>query len=250
MSFNRYIFIILFFFYGCDQSTKNNFLKDNIKIENRYQNSGFALIYDDNSAKTKALEPRSLDIYHKTLKKKSMIKITNPENGKSLIANVKSNKVKFSEFYNSIISDRIVEDLELDREDPFIKIVLISKNSMFVAKKTKTFDEEKNVAEKAPIDGIQINDLNVVKKQKKKILKKKKFSYSIKIADFYYKDTAKMMLMRIKNETLIKNCRIIKLSETKYRVLIGPFNDIKSIKKSFEMIKSLNFENLEIIKNV
>jgi len=59
-----------------------------------------------------------------------------------------------------------------------------------------------------------------------------------------------MMLMRIKNETLIKNCRIIKLSETKYRVLIGPFNDIKSIKKSFEMIKSLNFENLEIIKNV
>ena len=250
MSFNRYIFIILFFFYGCDQSTKNNFLKDNIKIENRYQNSGFALIYDDNSAKTKALEPRSLDIYHKTLKKKSMIKITNPKNGKSLIANVKSNKVKFSEFYNSIISDRIVEDLELDREDPFIKIVLISKNSMFVAKKTKTFDEEKNVAEKAPIDGIQINDLNVVKKQKKKILKKKKFSYSIKIADFYYKDTAKMMLMRIKNETLIKNCRIIKLSETKYRVLIGPFNDIKSIKKSFEMIKSLNFENLEIIKNV
>ena len=174
MSFNRYIFIILFFFYGCDQSTKNNFLKDNIKIENRYQNSGFALIYDDNSAKIKALEPRSLDIYHKTLKKKSMIKITNPKNGKSLIANVKSNKVKFSEFYNSIISDRIVEDLELDREDPFIKIVLISKNSMFVAKKTKTFDEEKNVAEKAPIDGIQINDLNVVKKQKKKILKKKK----------------------------------------------------------------------------
>tara|TARA_B100000575_G_scaffold244056_1_gene208034 strand:+ start:770 stop:1522 length:753 start_codon:yes stop_codon:yes gene_type:complete len=250
MSFNRYIFIILFFFYGCDQSTKNNFLKDNIKIENRYQNSGFALIYDDSSTKTKALEPRSLDIYHKTLKKKSMIKITNPKNGKSLIANVKSNKVKFSEFYNSIISDRIVEDLELDREDPFIKIVLISKNSMFVAKKTKTFDEEKNVAEKAPIDGIQINDLNVVKKQKKKILKKKKFSYSIKIADFYYKDTAKMMLMRIKNETLIKNCRIIKLSETKYRVLIGPFNDIKSIKKSFEMIKSLNFENLEIIKNV
>tara|TARA_Y100001954_G_C15736753_1_gene566217 strand:- start:621 stop:1169 length:549 start_codon:yes stop_codon:yes gene_type:complete len=174
MSFNRYIFIILFFFYGCDQSTKNNFLKDNIKIENRYQNSGFALIYDDSSTKTKALEPRSLDIYHKTLKKKSMIKITNPKNGKSLIANVKSNKVKFSEFYNSIISDRIVEDLELDREDPFIKIVLISKNSMFVAKKTKTFDEEKNVAEKAPIDGIQINDLNVVKKQKKKILKKKK----------------------------------------------------------------------------
>ena len=37
-----------------------------------------------------------------------------------------------------------------------LKLVLISKNSTFVAKKAKTFEEEKNVAEKAPIDGIQI----------------------------------------------------------------------------------------------
>ena len=51
------------------------------------------------------------------------------------------------------------------------------------------FDEEKNVAEKAPVDGIQINDLN--KKSKKLKKKRKNFSYSIKVADFYYKDTAK-----------------------------------------------------------
>ena len=41
-----------------------------------------------------------------------------------------------------------------------------------------------------------------------------------------------------------------KLSQTKFRVLIGPFNDIKSLKDSFEKLKSLNFENLEIFKNV
>jgi len=250
MSFNRYIFIILFFFYGCDQSTKNILKKNNIKIENKYKNSGFALINSNNLIKIKSFEPRSLDIYHKSLKRNSMIKITNPKNGKSLIANVKSNRVKFSEFYNSVITDRIVEDLELDKEDPFIEIVLVSKNSMFIAKKTKTFEEEKNVAEKAPIDGIQINDLNFTKNVKKDTLKKDNFSYSIKIADFYYKDTAKMMLNRIKNETSLKNCKILKLSETKFRVLIGPFNDIKAIKESFEMIKSLNFENLEIINNV
>ena len=250
MSFNRYIFIILFFFYGCDQSTKNDLKKNNIKIENRYKNSGFALINSNNLIKIKSIEPRSLDIYHKSLKRNAMIKITNPKNGKSLIANVKSNRVKFSEFYNSVISDRIVEDLELDKEDPFIEIVLVSKNSMFIAKKTKTFEEEKNVAEKAPIDGIQINDLNVTKNAKKDTLKKDNFSYSIKIADFYYKDTAKMMLNRIKNETSLKNCKILKLSETKFRLLIGPFSDIQSIKESFEMIKSLNFENLEIINNV
>ena len=31
-----------------------------------------------------------------------------------------------------------------------------------MAKKAKTFEEERNVAEKAPIDGIQINDLKTI----------------------------------------------------------------------------------------
>ena len=81
-------------------------------------------------------------------------------------------------------------------------LILISKNSTFIAGKAKTFEEESKVAEKAPIDGIQINDLNV-KKKKKKIIVKKKFSYSIKVADFYYKDTARILLDRIKKETSI-----------------------------------------------
>ena len=59
-----------------------------------------------------------------------------------------------------------------------------------------------------------------------------------------------MMLNRIKTETSVSNLKIIKLSKTKYRVLIGPFNDIKSLKSSFEKINMLNFENLEIINNV
>ena len=37
----------------------------------------------------------------------------------------------------------------------------------------------------------------------------------------------RLMIDRIKSETLIKKIKIIKLSKTKYRVLIGPFNDIK-----------------------
>ena len=58
------------------------------------------------------------------------------------------------------------------------------------------------------------------------------------------------MIDRIRKETNIQNPKIIKLSKTKYRVLLGPFNDINSIKKVFEKIKVLNFENLEVLKNV
>ncbi len=249
----NYKLIILIFFsfflFSCENSIVNKSKTKNFKLEKKYKNSGFALIYDSNLKDIKELETRSLNIYHKSLKKKSIVKITNPENGKYLIAEVKSNKVKFSQFYNSVLSLRIAEELELNFEEPFIEIILVSKNSTFIAKKAKMFDEERSVAEKAPVDGIQINDLNIVKKEKK-ILTNKSFSYSIKIADFYYKDTALIMKNRIQKETSINNLSVIRLSETKYRVLIGPFNDIKSLKDSFEKMKSFNFENLEILKNV
>ena len=241
------ISILFLLLYGCNQNI-NNSKNVNFKIEKKYSNIGFALIFDDNLEKIKKIDDRSLLIYHKNLKKKSSVKITNPKNGKSLIAEVKSNKQKFSDFYNSVISRRIAEDLELDFNEPYLQIVLISKDSTFVAKKTKTFEAEKKVAEKAPIDGIQINDLNN-DNQKKEIVKKNKFSYSVKIADFYYKDTAQIMLSRIKNETSLDDPIIQELSKTKFRVLIGPFNDIKSLKETFEQLKLLNFENLEILKN-
>ena len=250
MKFKFYIrFIFLLFIFGCNQSSYNKINKIDISLESGYKNSGFALIYNDKLENIKKLESRSLDIYHKSLKKKSIIKITNPNNGKYLIANVKSNKIKFSNFYNSILSLRIADELELDPNEPFVELILLSKDSTFVAKKAKMFEEEKEVAEKAPVDGIMINDLNK-KKIKNNKAKKKKFSYNIKVADFYYKKSAKLMVDRIKDESSINNVDIVKLSDTKYRVLIGPFSDIKSLRNSFEKMSLFNFENLEILNNV
>ncbi len=251
MKFKRIVvFILLIFISGCDQykiEKSNKILKK--KIERKYTNSGFTLVYDED-LKLKKLDNRSLQIFHPNLKNKSFVKITNPINNKFLIAQVKSNKVKFSNFYNSIITNRIAEDLELDLDEPFIKIILISKDSTFVAKKAKTFDEEKEVAEKAPIDGIKISNLIEIDDQKSNKKTKEKFSYSIKVADFYYKKTAQLMADRIRVETSLKKIKIIQLSKTNFRVLIGPYNDINSLRESFEKMNLLNFENLEILKNV
>jgi hypothetical protein len=219
----------------------------------KFKNSGFALVYEDKLKKNKKISKKidngSLLIFHKTLKKNSFVKITNPVNGKTVIAEIISNNVVFSDFYNSVITQRIVDELSLNIKEPYIDLVLISQNSTFIAKKAKTFDEEKNVAEKAPVDGITIDNLaTTIEKKKKNITSK--FLYSIKVADFYYNDSAKSLIDRIKNETNLKNPLIKKLSKTKYRVLLGPFNDIKKLEDSFNEIKILNFENLEIIKDV
>jgi cell division protein FtsN len=58
-----------------------------------------------------------------------------------------------------------------------------------------------------------------------------------------------MMLSRIKIESLIENPKIKKISDKKYRVYLGPFNNINSLQKSYNDISILEFENLEIIKN-
>ena len=121
-------------------------------------------------------------------------------------------------------------------------------NSSFIAKKAKTYDEEKQVANKVPIDSISINDLNsdVTKTNQ---VKQNKFNYTIKIADFYFKNTALVMLDRIKKETSVNNSGIQVLSNTQYRVFFGPFNNINSLQKAFNDINVLQFENIEIIKN-
>jgi len=126
-------------------------------------------------------------------------------------------------------------------------VIEISENSIFLAKKAKTFDEEKNVADKAPVEDISINNLKIVAK-KSTINKKNKFNYIIKIADFYYEDTANLMMKRIKSEIKLISINIVKLSDTNYRVYLGPFKDLKSLKKAFNDIKIINFENIEIIK--
>ena len=57
------------------------------------------------------------------------------------------------------------------------------------------------------------------------------------------------MSNKIKSEVKLKNIKIIEITKTNYRLLLGPFNDILSLKDSFEKMNSLYFENLEIIKD-
>ena len=240
MNYKTLLLILsLLIFSACNQDIHKN-ETINIIYGQKYKNTGFALVYNNKLKKekkiSKKIDNRALVIFHKNLNKNSFVKITNPLNQKTIIAKVISNKVKFSEFYNSVISLRIAEELSLNLKEPYIEMVLISQNSTFIAKKAKTFDEEKNVAEKAPVDGIKIDNLgssNLEKKQTNIV----NFLYSIKIADFYYKDSAKNMIDRINKETNLKNSIIKKLSNTKYRVLLGPYNDIKQLEESFNEIK-------------
>jgi len=238
----------LLFLSNCTTST---LIKNKPNIANGYSNKGFALVYSEELYKkkiiTKKINERSLTIFQKNLKTNTQVKITNILNNKTIIGLV-GKKSKYPSFNNSVLSIRIADELDLDINQPYVEILEIIENSAFVAKKAKTFDEEKKVAVKAPVDSISINDLNNIKN----IIEKTsdiKFSYIIKIADFYFNDTALMMLKRIKSDTSIQNLKIKKIADKKYRVYLGPFSNINSLQKSYNDISILEFENIEIIKN-
>jgi len=247
----KIILIIILFLYSCDSRNINISKRDIITPDISYSNKGFTLVFDESLNKKKIINKkignRSLIIFQRNLKKDTSVKITNLLNNKSILAKVGANS-KYPIFYNSVISKRIYDELELDINQPYVEIVAISSNSIFFSKKSKMYDEEKEVADKAPVEGININDLSSNKKIKKIIKNEIKFNYIIKIADFYYEKTAEMMQIRMKDELNLNYSKIIKLSKTNYRVYLGPFDNLKSLKNAFDDITPLNFENIEIIK--
>ena len=70
MNFKLIIILSLsLFIFSCQQPIKDKTNKINFEFDNRYRNSGFALVYNEKLKKIKMLETRSLNIYHKSLKK-------------------------------------------------------------------------------------------------------------------------------------------------------------------------------------
>ena len=249
MKYNFFLILLIVLITSC---TSNNYKTVNVDpILEKFSNNGFALIYNDklynDKIISKKMDERDLIIFQRNLRKGTSVKITNPYNNKTIIAKV-GKKANYPSFNNSVVSIRISKELEIDINEPYIFIEEIRDNASFIAKKAKTVEEEKKVADKAPVDSISVNDLNDTdeKKIKKKI--NNEFKYVIKIADFYYLDTAKQMVKRIKSELNIKKTDINKINENKFRVFTGPYLSLKALQKAYNSIETLGFENIELIK--
>ena len=171
MNYKNLLLILLFLTSCTVQSTQYS--------ENIFSNRGFVLLYDESLIEKKLLrkplDDRRLEIVHSTLSKGTKVRIINLLNNKSTNAIVKTkNKNLF--FYNSIFSKRIFDELDISLKEPYVEISKIRENKTFIAKKSKTFDEEKKVAIITPdvdiIPGSQtLNPAYIVFSNYEKILK-------------------------------------------------------------------------------
>ncbi len=274
MQFKYILYLLFLSLFACEHHSKNINIKnkpedkktvvqkDKIKMSSDknkkkeiinivYSNKGFALIYDedaDNSLENN-LDNKSLNILSPNLPNGTPVRITNIINGKSLMTTVK-NKTVLPAFYNSVITKRIVGELSINPDEPYVFIETINSNNLYVANDVKTFDEEKEVANKAPVDDILVQSISLeteVKESKTNDFVTN-FNYIIKFADFYFEDSAIMLKNRLFHEHKIENILIKKLSQNNFRVYKGPYKDFEKLKKGFHNIENLDFDSIEIIK--
>ena len=220
------------------------------KEKQYYSSSGFALIYDDelflDKVISKKINNEDIRVMHNLLKISTPLKIINPVNSKTIKTKVYK-KANYPKIFNVVISKKIASILELDVNDPYVEIFEIKKNKIFIAKKTNTFDEEKKVADKVPVDEIKIDDLT---KEETKIKKKgsKKNNFIIVINDFYFEDSANNLKTELIKNTKMNNISIKKINNKKYRLLAGPFKNFNALKTTYISLNILGFENLDIYK--
>ena len=227
--------------YKTDRTTKK-------KEKQYYSSMGFALIYSDhhylNKVVNKKIKNDDSVAMHNLLKINTPIKIINPDNSKFIETKIYK-KADYPKIFNVVISRKIASFLELDFNNPYVEIIETKKNKTFIAKKSETFEEEKNVSEKAPVDEIKMNDLT---KDDTKTEKKsnKKSNFILVISDFYYEESAINLKEDLVKKTKMNNISVKKINNKKYRLLVGPFKNFNALKTSYISLNILGFEDLNI----
>ena len=236
------MFICFITLYSCaDYKTNKGTQKDEKQY---YSSSGFALIYDDELFLQKIINKKinneDIMVMHSQLKTNTPLRIINPVNSKAIETKIYK-KAKYPKIFNIVISKEIASILELDVNNPYVEVVEVKKNKIFIAKKTNTFDEEKKVAENAPVDEITMDDLS---KEELDIVKEisKENNFILVINDFYFEDSANNLKTELVEKTKMNNISIEKINNNKYRLFVGPFKNFNALKNTYISLNNLGFE--------
>jgi len=249
MNLKKIILLLIFFLQlsSCADYKTNKTVQGKARIY--YSSSGFALIYEDTLHKqkiiSKKLDNKVMAVMHRLLKRNTPIKIINPLNLKFIETRI-NKKANYPKIFNVVISKEIASILELDLNNPFIEIVELKKNKTFIAKKGSIFKEEINVATKAPVDEIEVNDLTINQSKIEKITGKDNFI--LVISDFYYIDSANNLKNELDKKTNIDNISVKKINNNQYRLLVGPFKNFNALKNTYISLNNLGFEGLNIYR--
>tara|TARA_B100001093_G_C26566913_1_gene901204 strand:+ start:123 stop:851 length:729 start_codon:yes stop_codon:yes gene_type:complete len=213
-----------------------------------YSSNGFAYVYSDSDYKnkitSKKFENSELLIGHSILKTGTIVKILNPINNKFVKLKIKK-KTKYPDFYTVLITQKTANVLDLNLDVPYVEIYELKKNKSFIAGKAETFNEERNVHNKAPVTSVKIDNISTNKSKKIKKINK----FSIVIANFYNKKNAILLKNKLTQELTNfgnKNLSIINKGINNFELVSGTYNTVNSLKNDYIVLKKYGFEELDI----
>ena len=187
-----------------------------------YSSKGFALIYSDslfeqggidqklnnNEIIDNKLNNEQIIALHSSLKKNTLVKVINPDTSIAVETKI-FRRADYPNIFNIVLSKKIATILELNLDNPYVEVFEIKKNKTFIAKEGNIFEEEKRVAETAPVDEIKMDDLSEEQMEvKKKSYKKNNFV--LVISDFYYYYSAQNLKEELMKKTQINNFSVKK----------------------------------------
>ena len=239
----RYNYFLIFLLLCSCASTSMN------KYEKPVLNSkGFAYIYTLNDYENKFIKKKinsdEMIIAHNKVKRGSLLKITNPNNGKNIILK-NSFRLDYPDFYKVLITKPISNQIGLNENFPYVEVEELKKNKSFIAKKAETHEEEKQLGVKAPVEKVKINNISKTKIK----MSDKQPKFVIILGNFYSQESAKLLIKRVKTESLSlrnKKISIDKKNKHNFEVFLGPYKTIKMIKNDYIALKQINFDEVDI----
>jgi hypothetical protein len=233
------LFFLLFFLFSCTIHSSGS------KNKSSYSAKGFAYVLPLGLIPA-TLKENQFFISHNKFRLGTKIRVINPENKKSLEIIIKK-KIKYDNFYKILISETILNELNIDKNFPYVEVIEIKVNKSFIAKKAITEKEERLITNKAPIEKININ--NISKMNLDDVKKNKIKTFSILVAEFYSKESAELLKKRLEEILSTSNYQLIRISaknEKSFELLMGPYNTINKLKNDYNVLSKSEFENLEI----
>ena len=240
MKYN-YIFVFLFLF-SCTSVSVTKYEKPVLNSK------GFAYIYSfkdyENKLIKKKINSDELIVVNNQVKRGSLLKITNPNNGKYIIIK-NAFRLDYPDFYKALVTKSVSKKIGLNENFPYIEVEELKKNKSFIAKKAKTHEEEKQLGVKAPVEKVKINNIS------KTIIKTSNVEpkFVIILGNFYSQESAKLLIKRVKTESLSlrnKKISVEKKNKHNFEVFLGPYKTIKMIKNDYIALKQINFDEVDI----
>ena len=211
-----------------------------------YTNKGFAYIYSEEDKK-KGIDNNKDLIGHKKLKLGTTVKVINPDNDKFIKLKV-NKRVTYPDFYEILITESVANQLELNKDVPYVEIQKKKKNKSFIADRAVTFNQEKKVNIKVPVAIVKIDNIS----KNKNLKVKKNINFTIIIASFYSRESAivlKNNLLKKYKDLSSNKISVIKVKKNNFDLRTGPYSSINSLKNEYIILKRHGFEQLDILKN-